>query len=246
MRLRRMTTIAVILVSCISFWTASTRGGTVNFAAKTYRVSPALVALGFPEDWLVRRYYVTTDVDIQVIGGVEVTIQTLFQVPPPFGSVAEPPPPEFLPFDRRLNVDSWITTPGPTHLLGTDLPSDGTGTWVDLTDDGPQNRFWFAQITGSDYAGFSGRLRVAGSANAIPFFFGDSLIDRRELPFIPEPKTRLLLAIGLVAAAARGRRTSANRPAHSVMGRSATVAVPTSGSDGATTLTSLRTLVSRS
>ncbi len=186
---------------------------------KLYRPSPALVALGVPEDYLIGRFYVTTEFDIAYIGSVRVSsTEPLFQVPLPFGSIAEPPPPEFLPFDRRLNVDSWITTPGPTRLLGTDLPGDGTGTWADFTDDGPQNRFWFAQITGPEaYTTFEGALGLRNGEHLlrIPFHFSFPLSPPEGgYPVIPEPSARLLLAIGVFMAVGRGRRAAANRPSY--------------------------------
>jgi hypothetical protein len=190
------------LIAATALGAASANAATPYFEVELYRPSSALVELGVPADSVISRYFVTTDADIVSINNVRVSGGPLFSVPPPFGSIAEPPPPEFLPFDRRLVVDSWITTPGPTSLLGPDLPGDGTSTWGDLQNDGPQTRFWFAQLTAVPFFTFSGRVGLRVGGTPVNFDFSLPLpidVPFEFLPVIPEPGALGLLAIACPA-----------------------------------------------
>ncbi len=82
-----------VLIATTLLGAASAAGATATFEVEAYRPSPALVALGVPADYLVGRFYVTTDADILSINQVHVLTPDgpLFQVPPPFGAAAGVP-----------------------------------------------------------------------------------------------------------------------------------------------------------
>jgi hypothetical protein len=146
-------------------------------------------------------FYVTTDADILSVNQVRVVLSsgaTLFQVSAPFGSDLTPPDEVFIAFNPSLAADSWINTPGSTSRLGTNLPGDGTGSWGDLTNDGPQSYFQIARLTvpANATGRFEGRVSVAGvnGPEAYPF------------AWVPEPASSGLLAVALIALA-RFRRS---------------------------------------
>ena len=91
----------------------------------------------------------------------------------PAGSDVEPPHPAFLTVFPNLDLDSWITTPGPTTLAGPSLPGDGTSIWSDTTDDGPQTNFKFADLTLPN--GVSGQSLRAASNLREPLTPGESV-----------------------------------------------------------------------
>ena len=165
----------------------------VTFECEIYPVPQAAIDAGAPEGRIFD-YFVTTDADILSIGQVEVVLGgtgELFQVAPPFGSNTTPPPQAFIDLNPALLADSWVTTPGATSLLGTDLPGDSsTTTFGDLSNDGPQTDFHYMRLTfPTGTFGFaSGVVTIAGSTGPesypIPICF-------------PEPSSLLLVCLGL-------------------------------------------------
>ncbi len=147
----------------------------------------------------------TTDGDILSVNNVQLILEqgvSPYQVPPPFGSNVEPPPPAFIAIVPNLRVDSWITTPGATTLLGADLPGDGASTWGDLSNDGPQTNFKFAQLglpRGASLAG-SFRISIADPTNTETGIYTESF---QILP--AEPTASAIAAIGLIVLAAPRR-----------------------------------------
>lgn len=113
---------------------------------------------------------------------------------------SSPPNPAFVGLFPGLGATSYVTTPGATSLLGPGLPGDGaTTTYGDLTNDGAQSGFTFAQLTipmdGLTAPGqaFNGVVSIASTDNPgtvfdVPF----------SLPLIPEPSTFAILGIALV------------------------------------------------
>jgi hypothetical protein len=101
-----------------------------------------------------------------------------------------------------LEADSWVTTPGATSLLGQELPVDGLNTtFGDLTDNGAQTNFQFAQITfapGSTWK-VKGRVSVAGATGPENFSFEYN---------IPEPASVALAGLGLIGVIAARRRAA--------------------------------------
>jgi hypothetical protein len=163
-------------------------------------------------------FFVTTDADILSVNQVQVTVTggSLYQVAAPLGSNTEPPPPEFIPFSPSLPADSWITTPGATSRLGGDLPGNGTGSWGDLTNDGPQTNFKFAQMTIPPSPGtslnFTGRISLAGARGPEPFpfaisnFFPLDPLLQEPFPTLPEPGSASLFALSVIGLASFRRR----------------------------------------
>jgi hypothetical protein len=153
----------------------------------------------------IAKWFVQTDADILSVNQVLVTFTggaSLYQVPAPFGSNTEAPDPAFLAFNASLAADSWISTPGATSRLGGDMPGDGTGSWGDLTNDGPQNSFHFATMTIPSFASgaratFTGRISLAGATGPEPKPF---------VLHIPEPTSLGLIGTSLLGLAGFRRR----------------------------------------
>ena len=149
---------------------------TVTFSESSFPISAEAIADGAPACGTTYDLFVTTDADILSIDQVLVSSHgaELFQVPPPFGSDTAASHPEFIALRPAAEFDSWITTPGMTIVLGPGLDAtDGTSTFGDLSDDGPQDDFHFARLTFSQGGSFDFRGRViVGGANgpeAFPF-----------------------------------------------------------------------------
>jgi hypothetical protein len=181
---------------------ANVNAATVSFGYPILASpSAAAIAAGVPANSSISKFYVTTDADILSVHQVQVTLYggQLYQVPPPFGSDTEAPDPAFLALNRALEADSWITTPGATSRLGggSGFPGDGTATWGDLTNDGPQTNFQFAQFTvvpGFGCGMFTARISVAGSVGP------EILTFETYFPSLcPEPPSCALLALAAAA-----------------------------------------------
>jgi hypothetical protein len=166
-----------------------------------------------PADGKVNMFFVTTDTDILSVGNVKITLPngvTLYNNTFGDGGNAEPGNSALIPTFPSLGVDSWVTTPGTTSRLGADLPGDGTTTFGDLTNDGPQSNFKFAQLTmGALPQGqkgtFTGVVSIAstvtpGSSVDVPFNFTIG---------VPEPATLGLAGMSIVGLLAASRRRMA-------------------------------------
>ena len=162
------------------------------------------VAAGAPARATVLDGFVRTDADILSIGKVLIESPgPLFNVDPPFGSDTRAPDPFHVSREllALLYVDSWITTPGDTWLLGPGLDeTDGTSTWGDLSRDGA-TFYNFARLTFPPGAKgrFSGEISVAGPDGPESFPF--SIV-------VPEPSAAMLLSVGVLVCATcqeRGR-----------------------------------------
>lgn len=146
----------------------------------------------YPASFHILKLYLSSDADIESISHVRGKPSNgarLWQVAPPFGSNVEPPPPLFLQLNASLHADSWLSTPGATTLTGADLPGDGTGTWADETDDGPQTAFhWGTLTTPLDVdMTFTGRINLAGPDGPSGRWF--RIDGRTGQVFVPEPAT---------------------------------------------------------
>jgi hypothetical protein len=205
------TTRITLAFACILGYAASADGATLTITKQISHPTLAMVNAsggGLTLESNIYSFFVTTDADILSVN--QVLISTiggpLYQAPAPFGSNTEPPPPEFLAFNPSLSADSWISTPGATSRLGGDLPGDGTGSWGDLTNDGPQTNFNFAVLTlgayPQSYGTFSGRISLAGAKGPEPIPFILSLSPHS----VPEPGCSGLFALGIVSLRAFRRR----------------------------------------
>jgi hypothetical protein len=197
---------------------ASSHAATLTITAKGFHPNQAMVNAssgGLTLQSRILMYFVTTDADILSVNQVLVTFTggaSLYQVAAPFGSNTEPPHPAFVALNASLAADSWISTPGATSRLGGDLPGDGTGSWGDLTNDGPQNNFHFATLTIPSFASgaraiFSGRISLAGSNGPEPKVFTLGA-PQPPYPTLPEPGAATLIAIGLLGLGAFRRRAT--------------------------------------
>jgi hypothetical protein len=182
-----------------------------DFVEITYRlVDPPRTALEalvapVPAPSLTYQFLATTDGDILSIDNIEITTApptALYQHP--FGDPSNANPPT-LGLDAvfpSIVSDSWFDTPGASSRLGPDLPGDGTTTFGDLSNDGPQADFIFAQLTFPLPVSWSvsGRVSIAGGGGTTvynqPFNF----------VFVPEPASASVAAIGLSAYCMRSRR----------------------------------------
>jgi len=200
-----MTRCAFVLALGVVAWDSPwASAANVSFTMTREKVSLVHVTHGAPLDGDVYKFFATTDADILSVNQVLITSTVpLYQTPPPFGSNTEPPPPPFVALVPSLSVDSWVTTPGPTTQLGPDMPGDGTSTWGDLTNDGPQTHFQFAQLTlpAGAMGNFTARMSVDGSTGPEVFPFSLDM-------FVPEPTTLALLGAGALSLAALRRRIS--------------------------------------
>jgi hypothetical protein len=208
------TKLIAMAIGCLaSLVAASGHAANVTFSGKAFHPNQAMVNASNGGLTLQSRIYmifVTTDADILSVNQVHVSVTGggLFQVPAPFGSNIERPAPEFIAINPALAADSWVTTPGATSRLGADLPGDGTGSWGDLSNDGPQTNFQVAQFTLPAFPAtgtFSLRVSVAGATGPEAFWLSPRpladppLFPPLPFPTLPEPGSASLLALGLLA-----------------------------------------------
>ena len=172
---------------------ATSQAATVEFSVSTSPVSAEAEAAGAPAGGTIFDYFVTTDADILSVDQVLVDVSggSFFQVPPPFGSDTVAPDAAFLALNRALEADSWITTPGLTNLLGPGLDmTNGTSTFGDLSNDGPQTDFHFARFgMPPDATGtFSARVTVAGASGpeSFPLSFDLEVVPDVLVPNLPD------------------------------------------------------------
>ncbi len=185
---------------------ARVNAATVSWNVELDEPNAAAVDDGAPAGAQVHKLFLTSDADIISINQVLVTLSdgaTLFQVGAPYGTDIAPPDPVFISLKPSVAVDTWLTTPGSTSFLGTGLPGDGTGTWGDLTNDGPQTNFQWGQITipAGATGVFTGRISLAGETGPEPIAFSIPLG-----VVIPEPGSIALAGISLIGLMGAARR----------------------------------------
>jgi hypothetical protein len=155
-----------------------------------------------PAGGKVFSFFVTTDGDILSVGFVDVDSSApLFQHS--VGGNNSPAETPIFMIYPPLGADSWINTPGNTSILGVDMPGDGTANsaWGDLSNDGPQTNFKFAQLTfppGTSWR-FRGNVTIAGATGpfSVPF------------DFVPEPGSSMLALVGMLGLTGIRRRFNA-------------------------------------
>lgn len=121
-----------------------------------------------PAGGTVYEFFATTDADILAINFASTTTDApMYQNT--FGTPGAPPNPALIGTFPSLAVDSYITTPGSTSVLGGGLPADGDDTFGDTSDDGAQAGFKFGQLTLPSGAtgNFSGQFDIVGSGGGV-------------------------------------------------------------------------------
>ena len=150
---------------------------SIEFRSDVRRVTALEASDGAPAGGIVYQHYVTTDADILSINSVETDVISGTIYDHPLSQPGEAPHPGFFDFFPSMSADSYVTSPGETIVLGGGLPADGEVTFGDVSDEGPQADFLFAQLTFPDGGGvsFSGRVSIAGSGGVFsaPFSFLD-------------------------------------------------------------------------
>ncbi len=202
--------ITTLLAAIALSWLAnppSAHAGSIQVTRSKRVLLPPVAAVALPISE-IHSLFATTDGDILSVNNVQITLDSgvqLYNVAPPFGSNVEPPDPLFIQINRTLEADSWITTPGATSLLGPDFPGDGTSTWGDLTDDGPQTNFHFANLTlpPGTLGRFNFRISIADPSAA------DGVFSRSFQITVPEPAAGALAVVGLIAVGVGRRRSAA-------------------------------------
>jgi hypothetical protein len=142
---------------------------SVSLYRSVRSVTPAEAAAGAPLGGYVSDFFVDTDSDILSFNQIGVTAP-LYQHS--LGRDDGPVNDAMLPMSAALSADSYITTPGPTVMLGGGF-GDKNALWGDLTNGGPQHNFHFARLTASQPGEFSGNVTVRGYSDPVyvPFKF---------------------------------------------------------------------------
>ncbi len=169
----------------------------------TFRsVSAAEADGGAPAGGYVYEFFLDSDSDILSIFDINVNLTsgTIYNETS-FGSDNAAPNPLLVPSFPQVGVDTFVTTPGSSTVeLGTTKTSTSwTGTWGDVTNDGPQSGFRFAQ--------FSVSADVAGTYKFDIGYAGETGPEEVTLEgnFIPEPASMALLGLGGLALIRRRR-----------------------------------------
>ncbi len=190
-------------LAVLAFATAA-QAGSIDVTRMITRVSTEAAAAGAPQNGVTGMFSVTTDGDILSVNNVMIELPAGVSLynNTTFGSNVEPPNPALIPIARDLEADSWISTPGATSLLGPDFPGDGTSTWGDLVDSGPQSNFKFATLSMPAQAKgwFNFRVSIAD-----PTAEGGIYTESFRLA-IPEPASAGLLGMSLLGLASLRRR----------------------------------------
>jgi hypothetical protein len=202
---KRKLTSMVVALMCLR--TAQLSADQISFQYEHAKVTAAESADGAPLNGDVNRFFITTDGDILSVNDVLITLPTgvsLYNNPLGDAANAHRGQPVLIPAFPALGVDTWIQTPGNTVRVGPDLPGDGTTTFRDLTNDGLQSNFIFAQLTipAATPWIFSGRISIASQTSGAIFSQDFSFTN------LPEPTGLGMVGIGAIGLLAAGRRRS--------------------------------------
>jgi hypothetical protein len=197
---------------------SSLHADSVSFSHTVSKIGAGIPEIEPPLDSDIHRFFVTTDADILSIHSIRITdssgqpLDTLYHHALGDPMNAEPGNPALVPAFPGLQYDSWVTTPGVTTRMFADLPGDGQTAFGDISNDGPQNNFVFAQFTvpGGTAINFQGVVSILSTDNPgqmydAPFSFVS--------PLVPEPAAVSLASMALLGLLIMRPRRSASNPA---------------------------------
>jgi hypothetical protein len=211
-----------LLVLVATFYSTTANADLIQFTQVRHRLpNPAEISGGVPAGSHILGFLVTTDGDILSVNNIKITLSNASLYNHQLGdpASANSPDPQLIGFFPAVAADTFIDTPGIGVRLGPDLPGDGTTTFGDLTNDGPQTNFKFAQLTFIPTTSpedisftFEGRVSIAGGGGTAvysqPFNFITTLEGlTATYPFTsPEPTTAALGAASLLSVVVARRR----------------------------------------
>ncbi|MEM6505636.1 MAG: PEP-CTERM sorting domain-containing protein [Planctomycetota bacterium] len=157
---------------------------------------------GAPDGGTVIQFFLDSTADILSVNDVSFVLTEGAFYQSNFGEDDAAPNPGFIGTFPALGADTFITTPGGTSILPgfVTTTSEFSGTWGDLTDDGAQDGFLFAQFTTTaDAVGtYSFDIAFAGAQGPEEQSFSGAIP-------IPEPSSLALISLGGLLIARRKR-----------------------------------------
>jgi hypothetical protein len=202
--------ICVLLASLPFVFASAAFADSITFHPGVRTASEAEAAVGAPTFGKVWSFFVTTDGDILSVGKIAITNSVGAPLNPyqnVLGANNGPAAPAILIAFPGAAADSYINTPGNTSILGVDMPGDGSdnSAWGDLSNDGPQTNFKFAQLTFPTGVAwkFTGQVSIGSPTNPGNVFTAPVSFEALE------PGSFLMAAVGLVAVRSFRRRFSA-------------------------------------
>ncbi len=167
MNARKLLIAAALLLA----YQLSATAASLTIQRQTRMAIEGEIDAGAPAGSLVHEFFITSDTDLLCIGNMEISIP-LYQHR--LGRDDSAPESDVLELNPAAAADSYITMPGETLVLGGGFSGGPGGTWFDLSNDGPQFNFKFAQLTTTEAGRFAGEVFVLtnnSNNEMVPFSF---------------------------------------------------------------------------
>jgi hypothetical protein len=133
------------------------QAATLEITRNSREVTSQEAAGGAPLGGLVHDFFVTSDVDLLVLGpALDFSVYKH-----PYNSNHEAPEAELVALYPAVGASSFLRLPGSTTVLGGGFAAPGSA-WGDFTNDGPQSQFQFGRLTTTQAGTFSGTFFVRG------------------------------------------------------------------------------------
>ncbi|MEM6257977.1 MAG: PEP-CTERM sorting domain-containing protein [Planctomycetota bacterium] len=191
-----------VLTAAMTMAVAGTASAAVVTNIVTRDVTSEEIGGGAPDGGTVIQFFLDSTADILSVNDVSFVLTEGAFYQDGLGADDEAPNPTFVAAFPALGVDSFINTPGGTSILPgfVTTTSEFSGTWGDLTDDGAQAGFLFAQFTTTaDAVGtYSFDIAFAGAQGPEEQSFSGAIP-------IPEPSSLALISLGGLLIARRRR-----------------------------------------